>query len=104
LCQPVNPWGIACFAFVVKKEEENTMYREYGVAGEPFTDSATNGITEYTGIIKALEWLIANNSNILIKGDSMLVIHQIKREFKVKAAAVCAQWDQWDRNALERQQ
>jgi ribonuclease HI len=42
-------------------------------------------------MIKALEWLIANNcenENIVIKGDSQLVISQIKREFKVKASKI----------------
>ena len=64
------------------------MYSEYGVAGEPFTDSATNNVAEYTRIIKALEWLLANNyenEKILIRGDSRLVINQVKGKFKVKA-------------------
>jgi ribonuclease HI len=42
-------------------------------------------------MIKALEWLIAKNyenENIIIKGDSQLVINQIKREFKVKAPKI----------------
>jgi ribonuclease HI len=84
LCQPCNPGRTACFAFIVKKEQGNTIYNEYGFAAH----ESTNNVAEYTGIIKALEWLIANNyqkENIVIKGDSQLVIQQIKRNFKVKA-------------------
>jgi ribonuclease HI len=39
-------------------------------------------------LIKALEWLLANNyesESTIIKGDSQLVIRQIKRNFKVRA-------------------
>jgi ribonuclease HI len=46
---------------------------------------------EYTRIIKALEWLLANNyenENIIIRGDSQLVINQIKASFKVKAPKI----------------
>ena len=83
LCQPCNPGGTACYAFIIKKEE-NEIYREYGLAAH----NSTNNVAEYTAIINALKWLIANNftnQNILIKGDSQLVIQQIKRKFKVKA-------------------
>ena len=90
LCQPCNPKGIACYAFIIKGKE-NIIYSEYGLAAEPFSANATNNVAEYTGIIKALEWLIANgyeNENIVIKGDSQLVISQIKRQFKVKASKI----------------
>ncbi|MFL6410131.1 MAG: ribonuclease HI family protein, partial [Nitrososphaeraceae archaeon] len=46
---------------------------------------------EYTGIIKALEWLLAKNyenANIIIRGDSLLVINQIERNYKVKAPTI----------------
>jgi hypothetical protein len=56
LCQPVNPGGTACFAFIVKKDD-NIIHSEYGLAAH----NSTNNVAEYTGIIKALEWLITNN-------------------------------------------
>jgi ribonuclease HI len=86
LCQPSNPGGTACFAFIVKNEE-NTIYKEYGLAAH----NSTNNVAEYAGVIKALEWLIANNyqnESIVINGDSQLVIQQIKRNFKVKAPSI----------------
>ncbi|MFL6473061.1 MAG: ribonuclease HI [Nitrososphaeraceae archaeon] len=87
LCQPCNPGGTACFAFIVKNEEGNTIHSEYGLAEQ----NSTNNVAEYTGIIRALEWLIANNyqnETTDIKGDSQLVIQQIKRNFKVNATNI----------------
>ena len=56
LCQPYNPGGIACYAFVIlaKKgqEQKQQYYSEYGLAAESFADNATNNVAEYTGIIK----------------------------------------------------
>jgi ribonuclease HI len=87
LCQPVNPGGTACFAFIIKNEEGNTIHSDYGVAAH----DSTNNVAEYTGLIKSLEWLIKNNyhnQTIVIMGDSMLVIHQLKKEFQVKAPTI----------------
>jgi ribonuclease HI len=100
LCQPYNPGGIACYAFVIKKQQEHplTIYSQYGLAVEPFTDYATNNVAEYTGIIKALEWLLKQQriesdkhtatERIIIKGDSQLVIYQIIGKYKVKAVKI----------------
>ena len=80
-----NP-GVGCFAFVIKKEG-NTIHSDYGLAEH----ASTNNVAEYTGIIKALEWLLEHNyknQNILIKGDSQLVVSQIKGKFKVKAPRI----------------
>jgi ribonuclease HI len=92
LCQPYNPGGIACYAFVIltKKGHEHS---EYGLAVEPFGDNATNNVAEYTGIIKALEWLLEknnynNNQKIIIRGESQLVINQIKGKYKVRAVKI----------------
>jgi ribonuclease HI len=81
-----HPRGIACFGFIIKNGA-NTIHREYGLA----ENNSTNNAAEYTGIIKALEWLIANNyqnESIVINGDSQLVIQQIKRNFRVKAPTI----------------
>ena len=84
LCQPCNPGGTACFAFIVKNKEGNTIHSECGLVAH----NSTNNVAEYTGIIRALEWLIANNyqnESIIINGDSQLVIQQTKRRFRVNA-------------------
>jgi ribonuclease HI len=93
LCQPYNPGGIACYAFLIlaKKGQEQQQYSEYGLAAEPFADNASNNVTEYTGIIKALDWLLEYNYNdqkIIIRGDSQLVINQIKGKYKVRAVKI----------------
>jgi ribonuclease HI len=43
LCQPSNPGGTACFAFIVKNEQGNTIYNEYGLAAH----NSTNNVAEY---------------------------------------------------------
>ncbi|HVR83527.1 MAG TPA: ribonuclease HI family protein, partial [Planctomycetota bacterium] len=43
---------------------------------------------EYTGLLKALEWLIAHKikDEVIVRGDSDLVIKQVNGEYKVKSA------------------
>jgi ribonuclease HI len=86
LCLPKNPGGIACFAFVVKKDGK-LLHSGRGVAAEPLSEKATNNVAEYTALIRALEWLYENgyaSSKILVRGDSQLVVKQMAGEFKVK--------------------
>jgi ribonuclease HI len=76
LCQPCNPGGITCYAFIIK-DDKNTIHRDYGLAEH----NSTNNVAEYTGIIKALQWLITNkyeNEKIIVRGDSQLIVSQIK--------------------------
>jgi ribonuclease HI len=105
LCQPYNPGGIACYGYIIKKQHPypQTIHSEYGLAAEPFTDYATNNVAEYTGIIKALEWLLQQRKqvtyyvpteSIIIKGDSQLVIYQIKGKYRVKAIKIIPLYQQ----------
>jgi ribonuclease HI len=87
LCQPVNPGGIACYAFVVKNEGK-TIHSDYGLAAEPFSKDATNNVAEYTALVKALEWLLANNL------DSQLVVKQLSGDYKVKAKRIISLYRQ----------
>lgn len=87
LCQPVNPGGIACYAFVVKRNDE-TFHSDYGLAAEPFSQDATNNVAEYTALIKALEWLVTNNfssGEVEVIGDSEFVVNQQNGKYKVKS-------------------
>ena len=45
----VNPIILrdACFAFIVKNEQANAIYNEYGLAAH----NSTNNVAKYTGII-----------------------------------------------------
>ena len=86
LCQPRNPKGIACYAFLVK-QNANTMYAEGGLAAEPFSENATNNAAEYTALIKVLEWLIKNGrqqSTVRIKSDSQLLVKQMQGDYRVR--------------------
>ena len=85
LCEP-NPGGVATYGFVVRKDGK-TVYEGHGLAGTPKTPQATNNVAEYTGLIKALEWLLGQKTGgpIIIRGDSDLVIKQVKGLYKVKS-------------------
>ena len=75
LCQPVNPGGTACFAFIIKNGTD-TIHSEYGLAAH----NSTNNVAEYTALIRALQWLLANDGeseNVIARGDSQLVIRHI---------------------------
>lgn len=86
LCLPKNPGGIACFAFIIKKDGK-VLHSGSGLAAEPMSEQATNNVAEYTALVRALEWLYDNgyaSSRIVVKGDSQLVVKQMSGEFKVK--------------------
>lgn len=90
LCQPINPGGIACYAFLVKKDGR-TVYRDCGIAGEPFSKDSTNNVAEYTALINALNWLLENNyssAKVMIKSDSQLIVKQLTGDYKVKARRI----------------
>ncbi|MGH9992459.1 MAG: ribonuclease HI [Nitrososphaera sp.] len=90
LCQPKNPGGIACYAFVIK-DLGKTIHSNYGIAAEPFSKNATNNVAEYCALIKSLEWLVANKMNsapIVAKSDSKLVVNQLSGGYKVKAKRI----------------
>jgi ribonuclease HI len=90
LCQPINPGGISCYAFIVRSDG-TTIYTEYGVAGEPFSENSTNNVAEYTALAKALQWLLANNysmQKVEVKTDSQLVVNQLAGDYKVKARRI----------------
>jgi ribonuclease HI len=45
----------------------------------------TNNIAEYTGLIAALQWAVDHAvKQIAIKGDSLLIIEQMRGNYKVK--------------------
>ncbi|HZA63578.1 MAG TPA: ribonuclease HI [Nitrososphaeraceae archaeon] len=90
LCQPINPGGISCYAFIVKSDER-IIHSDYGVAAKPFSEESTNNVAEYTALAKALQWLLANNFNsnkVEIKSDSQLVVNQLTGDYKVKARRI----------------
>ncbi len=92
LCEPENPGGVACYGFVVYRmsSQGELMVREdCGVASEPGPDS-THNVAEYTGLIKALEWIQTHldDRELEILGDSRLVIEQVNGHYQVKASRI----------------
>jgi ribonuclease HI len=86
LCQPRNPGGIACYAFLIRRDG-NIEHSDYGLAAEPFSENSTNNVAEYTALINALEWLSRNriSDSIRIASDSKLVVSQLNGKYKVKS-------------------
>lgn len=90
LCLPKNPGGVATYGFVAKRGAK-VVHEEGGLAAAPFTPQATNNVAEYTGVLKALEWALAQGlekEKVLVRGDSELVIRQLKGEYKVKSPSI----------------
>jgi len=85
LCDP-NPGGVATYGFVIRKDGKK-LQEGHGLAGKPKSPQATNNVAEYTGLIKALEWLLDQkiSGSVLVRGDSDLIIKQVKGEYKVKS-------------------
>ena len=79
-CSKSNP-GIAGAGAVIYKfnKEINTTIQFVG-------NNATNNVAEYTGLIIGLKLAIDMGIQILtVEGDSLLVIKQMKGEYKVKS-------------------
>ncbi|MBI4565759.1 MAG: reverse transcriptase-like protein [Planctomycetes bacterium] len=90
LCQPKNPGGVATYGFLIKRDGK-LLHEDCGLAAEPFTEGATNNVAEYTGVLKALEWILAQGLEkepIVVRGDSELAIRQLRGEYKVKAPSI----------------
>lgn len=90
-CEPKNPGGVGTYGYVIYID--NIKIREdYGIVCEPNPD-CTNNVAEYTALIKALEWLVSNDysemcSELIIHGDSQLVIKQIEGKYSVKSSRI----------------
>lgn len=86
-CFP-NPGSTSRYGFVIRRGSI-TIHEEGGPANRKGTES-TNNIAEYTGLIKGLEWIQANDISepVTALGDSQLVIRQLQGQYQVKAPAL----------------
>ncbi|MBI2930790.1 MAG: ribonuclease HI family protein [Planctomycetes bacterium] len=88
LCEPKNPGGVATFGFTIDRDGRR-VHEGWGMAGRPYTPEATSNVAEYTGVVRALEWLTAQQltrESVQVVGDSELIIKQLKGEYKVRSA------------------
>ncbi len=85
LCYPRNPGGVAAYGYLVYRGGQ-AVHKGFRAVGEG--KGMTNNVAEYEGLMAAAQWL--NDEGILekivIKGDSQLVIRQMKGEWKISSA------------------
>jgi len=85
LCKPKNPGGVATYGYVIYKDGEKVK-SGCGVVGSGA--GMTNNVAEYSALKHAAEWVSqrGGDDEIVIKGDSQLVIHQMNGTWQIKSA------------------
>jgi len=80
-CSKGNP-GISGAGACICENEEEIWFQTMFVG-----DYETNNVAEYSGLILGLEEVVRRNiKEIIVKGDSELVIKQMRGEYKVKSS------------------
>ncbi|MDD1752424.1 MAG: ribonuclease HI family protein [Methanotrichaceae archaeon] len=84
LCYPRNPGGVAAYGYLIYRGNE-LMHNGCGIVGEGM--GMTNNVAEYEGLKAALWWLNERGirDKIEIRGDSQLVIKQLKGEWQIRS-------------------
>ena len=85
LSYPKNPGGVAAYGYLVYRDE-GLLWKGFGGVGQG--RGMTNNVAEYEGLKAAALWLVDEGieDKIVIKGDSELVIKQMKGQYKVSSA------------------
>ena len=84
LCAPFNPGGIGAYGYVIQKDGK-AIKKGCRVIGEgPWV---TDNVAEFTALLRALQWISGQNiqADMTIKGDSLLVINQLKGIWEIKS-------------------
>jgi ribonuclease HI len=84
LCRPKNPGGVATYGYVIYQDGKKVKSGS-GVIGSG--KGMTNNVAEYSALKHAAEWVHRHGGDdeIVIKGDSQLVIHQMNGTWQVKS-------------------
>jgi len=84
LCRPKNPGGVATYGYVIYHDGKKVK-SGCGVVGSGA--GMTNNVAEYSALNHAAEWVSRNDTKdeIIIKGDSQLVIHQMNGTWQIKS-------------------
>jgi ribonuclease HI len=84
-CEPPRGGGVATFGFHL--EGGGYLFEDRGLAVTPYSRHATNNVAEYVAAIRPLEWLTARgySGDVVVIGDSQLVIRQMRGEYEVRA-------------------
>jgi len=85
LCYPKNPCGVAAYGYLVYRDGK-PIHKGFRAVGEG--KGMTNNVAEYEGLMAAAQWLKDEGilEKIVIKGDSQLVIRQMRGEWKISSA------------------
>jgi len=74
-----NP-GPAGYGVYIVDDEGKVLAELHGSLGV-----STNNIAEYRGLIAALQWAVDHEvTSLTVKGDSLLIIEQMRGNYKVK--------------------
>jgi ribonuclease HI len=85
LCEPKNPRGIATYAYIIKEPSGKKLEEGFGLAAKPFSESSTNNVAEYAGVVCGLKKGLKYSKDAVVLGDSALVIKQLKKEYKIRS-------------------
>ncbi len=88
LCEPRNPGGTAAYGWAAYRDGEK-LYEDCAVVCSG--PEATNNVAEYSAVIAALEWLIANGysgEKVTVCSDSQLCIYQLDGSYAVRSYRV----------------
>jgi ribonuclease HI len=78
-----NP-GPAGYGVHIEDADGNVLAELHGGLGV-----ATNNVAEYSGLLAALQWAIANgHRDIHVRADSELLVKQMRGEYKIKNAGL----------------
>ena len=87
-CEPTNPGGTASFGAVILHNGEPVWKcSEIYVPELGHEQDTSNNVAEYAAFIAVLEWFADRNlfgADILIRGDSQLVIYQMFGNYGIK--------------------
>lgn len=84
LCYPKNPGGVAAYGYLVYSDGK-LVHTGRGVVGRG--RGMTNNVAEYEGLLASAKWLRTNATadEIVIKGDSQLVMMQMMGKWQIKS-------------------
>lgn len=85
LCRPKNPGGVATYGYLIYQDGKKVNSGQGTVGSGP---GMTNNVAEYSALKQAAEWVSRDGGDdeVVIKGDSQLVINQMKGTWQVKSA------------------
>jgi ribonuclease HI len=93
LCEPVNPGGTACWAWVATSPAGKQLTKASGVLGHG--PEMTNNLAEYEAVLQALRYtigraavLVARDLGVELRSDSQLIVYQITGRYQTNAVGL----------------